>query len=222
MNCTQAERTALRPTSSPGRAGAENLEEDEFVDGLRVGSAKVLQEVMSVYRPRLHALAFRLTRNHHDADEIVQEAFLRAYRAAPRFRHEASLGTWLHAIATNIARNRYQYWRCRRRHATFSLDTTSRVEIHNAILHAITVEASTAASEAEHSDLVEQIERCMTRLSEGDRQILLLRNGQHAPYAEIARTFGIALGTVKSRIARARERLRACVIEEIGTLKQAC
>ena len=222
MNCPQTGRASFLPMKTPGRVGSENLEEDEFVEGLRAGSAKVLQEVMSVYRPRLHALALRMTGNHHEAEEIVQETFVRAFRAAPRFRHEASLGTWLHTITTNIARSRYQYWRCRKRHATFSLDTSSQVEMHTAILDALAVETTTAASEAEQNDLVERIERGMARLSERDRQILLLRNGQQAPYAEIARTFGITMGTVKSRIARARERLREFVNGEAAMLKKAC
>ena len=222
MKCPQAGRVSLLPMRTPGRVGPENLEEDEFVDGLRTGSAKVLQEVMSVYRPRLHALALRLSGNHHDAEEIVQETFVRAFRGAPRFRHEASLGTWLHTIATNIARSRYQYWRRRKRHVTFSLDTPSQEEIHTAILDAIAIATTTAASEAEQNDLVERIERGMARLSARDRQILRLRNGQQAPYAEIARTLGIKMGTVKSRILRARERLRVFVNDEIAMLQKAC
>jgi RNA polymerase sigma-70 factor, ECF subfamily len=204
------------------RVTHENLEEGELVNGLRAGSAEALKEAMSIYRPRIYALAFRLTRNHHDAEEIVQETFLNAFRGARQFRHEASLGSWLHTIATNIARNRYHYWRRRKRDATFSLDATSQGEFHAAFLDAMAVEASTAASEAERSDFVDQVERGMARLSERDRQILLLRNGQHAPYAEITRTLGIAMGTVKSRIARARGRLRAFVNDEIAILRQAC
>ena len=221
MNGPQMVRASFVPMGTPGRPGPENPAEDEFVGGLRAGSPQVLQEVMAVYRPRLHAQALRLSGNHHDAEEIVQEAFVRAFRAAPRFRREASLGTWLHTITTNLARNRYHYWRRRQRHATISLDATAPGEDRPALLEAIAVDAATAAGEAEQNDLVQRIERGMARLAPRDRQVLLLRNGQHASYAETARALGITMGTVKSRIARARERLRVFVKDDTAMLRKA-
>jgi RNA polymerase sigma-70 factor (ECF subfamily) len=192
------------------------FDDGEVVDGLRAGSAQALEQIMAVHRPRIYARALRLTRNHHEAEEIVQETFLRAYRAAPNFRGESSLSTWLHAIAGNLARNRYWYWQRRKRHETVSLDQPLLPGSEGLVRDAIVVEGQTAIEESEQNDLIEQIGRGMERLSERDRRILVLRNVQHAAYTEIARTLGLAIGTVKSRLARARERLRTLVQSELG------
>ncbi len=171
---------------------------------------------MAVYQPRIYAQALRSTRNHHEAEEIVQETFLQAYRAAANFRGESSLATWLYAIAGNLARHRYWYWRRRHRHETLSLDQPLHPDRAVLVRAALVGEGPTAIEESEQNDLIEQIARGMARLPEGDRRILVLRNVQHSAYSEIARTLGVALGTVKSRLARARERLRALVQTELG------
>jgi RNA polymerase sigma-70 factor (ECF subfamily) len=194
----------------------ETFDEAEIVAALRAGSAEALAQIMTLYRPRLHALAFRYTRNHHEAEDIVQEAFVRAYRAAPRFRGDSSLATWLHIITLNLARNRYGFWQRRRRHEAVSLDQPLHPEADRTVLEALAGGASPGAAESDHDDLAEQIAKGIERLSEQDRRILTMRTVQHAAYTEISRVLGIALGTVKSRLARARGRLRALIEAEVG------
>ncbi|MDB6169623.1 MAG: sigW 5 [Verrucomicrobia bacterium] len=203
------------PSSDWPRSRAK-FDDGEVVDGLRAGSTQALEQIIAVYRPRIYAQALRLTRNHHEAEEIVQDTFLRAYRAAPNFRGESSLSTWLHAIVGNLARNRYWYWQRRKRHETISLDQPLHPDREGLVGDAIAVEGQTAIEESEQNDLVEQIAKGMERLSEQDRRILVLRNVQHAAYTEIARALGLAIGTVKSRLTRARERLRTLVQAEMG------
>ncbi len=196
-----------------------------LVAGLRLGSSQALEELIFAYRPRVYAVAFRFTRNHHDAEDIVQEVFLRAFRTAPRFRGDCALGTWLYAIALNAARNRYRYWRRRQRDTTISLDTPLHPETQ-AVLQQAAVEGTSGAAQTERNDFIEQIQKGMARLSARDRQILHLRNVEYAGYSEIAGILGVTLGTVKSRIARARARLHAFVYARIETdaalLRCAC
>ena len=192
------------------------FDDGDLVDGLRTDSRQAWVEIMSVYRPKVHATALRFTRNHHDAEDITQETFLRAFRAAPRFRGESSLGTWLTAIAANLARNRYWYWRRRKRDETVSLDGPAQYTGAVTLGDTLASEDPGAAAQSERDDLLKQLEEGMAALPVRDRRILALRDRQHATYDEIARSLVIPMGTVKSRIARAREHLREVVRRNIA------
>lgn len=202
------------------------FDNDAIVAGLRSGSGQALEQIVATYRPRLHALALRFTRNHHDAEDIVQDAFLRAFRAAPEFRGDSSLGTWLHSIVTNLARNRYWYWQRRKKHETVSLDAPVNGANKLALGEVLAREDATTSEQVEQFDLADQIGQGMARLSERDRRILELRNIRNATYTEIASALEIELGTVKSRIFRARDRLRTIVNDRFGgdsgVMRKAC
>lgn len=185
-----------------------------LIDGIRAGSAQALVELIAAYRPRVYTVALGFTKNHHDAEDIVQEVFLRAYRAAPRFRGDSAVGTWLYAITANLSRNRYWYWRRRKRDVTISLDTPLDPETQT-VLQEAAVAGEDVAADSEQNDFLEEVRKGMARLPARDRQILQLRNVEHADYETIARRLGVALGTVKSRIARARERLRTFVYARV-------
>jgi RNA polymerase sigma-70 factor (ECF subfamily) len=187
-------------------------DDDDFIGRLRTMQPRAFEELIALYRPRIQALAFRFTGNHHDAEDITQETFLRFVRAMPRYRSDAKLSTWLHAIAINVARNRHRYWQCRKRGATLSLDAPLGPAERTSLHDVVSVNAATGYTEAVRSDFRERITASMARLSEKDRRILTLRDRDHASYAEIGRVLGIAMGTVKSRIARARARLRALLL----------
>jgi len=172
------ERTDGRlPVPSPMKTGdivplsSPDAGDFALVQGLRTGSLRAIEELIFAYRPRVYAIALRFTRNHHDAEEVVQEVFLRAFRAAPRFRGDCALGTWLYAIATNAGRNRYRYWRRRGRDTTISLDTPLHPETQAALQQAA-VDGPSGAAEAEQNDFLEQIQWGMARLSARERRIL--------------------------------------------------
>jgi RNA polymerase sigma-70 factor (ECF subfamily) len=151
--------------------------------------------------------------NHADAEEITQDTFLRAHRNLPRFRGESSLATWLHRIAVNLARNRYWYFFRRRRHATLSLDCPIGEDGDSTLAELFAVDAPNPAQEASREEFSALVADCMAKLDAPHREILALRNLQNQSYEEIAQKLGINPGTVKSRIARARERLRARLAE---------
>jgi RNA polymerase sigma-70 factor (ECF subfamily) len=173
------------------------------------GDESAIVEIMQRYREKIFSVAVGLLRNRADAEEIVQDTFLRAYRGLGRFRGDSSLATWLHRIAVNLSRNRYWFFHRRARHATLSLDcplTEESGATFSDLLAAETPTPARAAATAEFSTLVTT---CMEQLEASHREILTLRNLLNHSYAEIATQLGIEEGTVKSRIARARGRLRA-------------
>ena len=121
---------------------------------------------------------------------------------------DSAFSTWLYQIATNLARNRYWYWWRRKRDQSLSLDAPLSADNENTIADLIPAEQETPEDATVTQEFVNRVAECMEQLNEKHREILILRNVQNLAYEEIAEILGISVGTVKSRIARARESLR--------------
>lgn len=171
------------------------------------GDEAAFIEIVGRHQERLFSLAFSMLRNRGDAEEIAQDAFIHAHRSLGTFRGDSSLATWLHHIALNLTRNRYWYFHRRCRHATISLNLTVGEEGASTLLDLMECGAAGPSREAVTSEFTELIAVCMERLEDRQRTILTL--SRTLAYREIAGVLGINVGTVKSRIARARENLRA-------------
>jgi RNA polymerase sigma-70 factor (ECF subfamily) len=155
-----------------------------------------------------------LLRNRQDAEEITQDTFIRAHRVLASFRGTATFSTWIHQIGTNLARNRYWYWRRRKRDQSMSLDADLG-EDPGATLHDILSDGSQGPGhEAEHNEFVTKVAECMEQLKPEHARILTMRNIRNQSYEEIAEELGLSIGTVKSRINRAREALRQLMGDE--------
>jgi len=177
------------------------------------GDESAFLEIMTRYREKIFGITITLLRNRADAEEITQDTFIRAHRGLANFRGDSSLATWLHRIAVNLARNRYWYFFRRRRHATLSLDCPLGDDNDATFTDLVASDAADPAREATTGEFTALVDACMEKLDPRHREILTLRNLLHRPYEEIAATLGINVGTVKSRIARARENLRAQLAE---------
>lgn len=177
------------------------------------GDHAAFTEIVGRHRERIMALAFRCLRNHADAEEIVQDTFMRAHRGLTRFRGDSSLATWLHRIGFNLARNRYWYFFRRRRHLTFSLDVPLNNDTRATFGDLVPSEEPGPARRAATDEFFALVATGMQQLDASHREILVLRNELHRTYEEIARSLGINEGTVKSRIARARGKLRELMTE---------
>ena len=225
---TSASRStpSLRPTATPlirrkdthpaERAAASRLEAEHdaaLVARFNAGDESAFLEIMTRYREKIFGITFSLLRNRSDAEELTQDTFIRAHRGLARFRGDSSLATWLNRIAVNLARNRYWYFFRRRRHATLSLDCPLGDESDATFTDLVASEAPDPARSATSDEFSNLVAVCMEQLDPRHREILTLRNLLHRPYDEIAATLGINVGTVKSRIARARENLRALLAE---------
>jgi len=158
--------------------------------------------------PHLRARAYSLLKNREDAEEVTQDTFIRAQRGLETFRGDASFSTWLYQIATNLSLNRYWFWWRRKRHASMSLDQ-SLTDDEATSLHDILPSAEEDPGQVHATqELVNEVEGAMKRINASHREILTLRNVKNLSYEEIGEVLGISVGTVKSRIARARESLR--------------
>lgn len=185
-----------------------------LVDRFRQGDQSAFEQMVSRYWGRIYAMVHQLLRNPEDAEEVTQDTFIRAHRGLVNFRGESAFSTWLYQIATNLARNRYWYWWRRRRDQTVSFDQPIGGDNESTLAEVIPAELETPEDATITQEFVNRIAECMGKLGPKHREILVLRNVKNLSYEEIAEILHISVGTVKSRIARARESLRAKMGDE--------
>jgi RNA polymerase sigma-70 factor, ECF subfamily len=185
-----------------------------LVDRFKSGDEAAFNEMVSRYWDRIYGMVHQLLRNQQDAEEVTQDAFIRAHRGLVNFRGDAAFSTWLYQIATNLARNRYWYWWRRKRDKTVSFDQPVSDDNSTPLSEVFSTEMDTPGDITVTQELVDHIAVGMEKISAKHREILILRNVKNMAYEEIAEVLGISVGTVKSRIARARESLRDTIGED--------
>jgi RNA polymerase sigma-70 factor (ECF subfamily) len=196
-----------------GRAREAALE-GSLVARARGGDEKAFGEIVTLHWDRIYGVALQLLRNEEDAEEVTQDTFVRAHRSLADFRGEAALSTWLYRIAMNLARNRYWQWWRRRRLEPVSIDEPVGKD-GMSVAEVVAAEEAPPDGEALNRELLERIEAGMGRLGKKHREILVLRNVKGLSYEDIGAILGVSVGTVKSRIARARENLRKKMMKKI-------
>lgn len=182
-----------------------------LVDRFKGGDEAAFNEMVSRYWDRIYGMVHQLLRNQQDAEEVTQDAFIRAHRGLANFRGESAFSTWLYQIATNLARNRYWYWWRRKRDKTVSFDQPVSEDNPTPLSEVFSTEMDTPGDITVTQELVDHIAIGMEKISAKHREVLILRNVKNMAYEEIAEVLSISVGTVKSRIARARESLRDAI-----------
>ena len=154
----------------------------------------------------VYQLSLNLLGDHNEALDLSQEVFLRVFRTIHTFRGQSALRTWIYRIVVNQARNRQRWWRRRHRSQQVSLD--EHIRDHGDLPE--TGRRRVARSRCwARSSWRERIRVALDRLPFDQKTALVLREIDGLSYEEIGFSLGIAVGTVKSRLARAREALRA-------------
>lgn len=198
----------LETVASAAEIDLRSPSEDQFLEKLRRGDALAYERLVGEHSGDVYALLYRLTTDAEEARDLTQETFLRAFQSIDRFRGDSSLKTWIYRIAINQARNRWRWWRRRKRDVTVSLDATDE--------HRDTPLAATLASDnspnPEQETLAHereaQLREALQGLRRSYREAVILRDVEGFSYEEIARTLQISIGTVKSRISRGRLEMR--------------
>ena len=169
------------------------------------GDDSACARLVAEHQRMVYQLSFHLLADHNDALDLSQDVFLQVFRMLPRFRAQSSLKTWIYRIVVNQARNRQRWWRRRFRSSQVSLD--QHVEQHGEL------PATATANEPDRvlgrRELAARLTTALLALPFDQRSALVLREMDGLSYEEIAFSQGVAVGTVKSRLARARELLRA-------------
>lgn len=207
------------PVEKEVSASAQSARRDrELVSRFLGGDEKAFNEIVFHYREKLTHLALGFLHDRHEAEEIVQDVFIRAHRKLAQFRGDSSLATWLHCITVNLSRNRYWYFFRRRKDQSCSLDQKLGNESEATFSDLMASDAMGPDQQIAIVEFEHLVEKCFRRISREHREILGLKIEQHMSYDEISEAFGITVGTVKSRIARAREKLLAHMAAECPEL----
>ncbi|HEX3746737.1 MAG TPA: sigma-70 family RNA polymerase sigma factor [Bryobacteraceae bacterium] len=193
----------------------EGADSDDLrlIEGLRSGAAQAYEELLARFQQPVYALALRLLDDPSESADVVQEVFLKVFRSIGAFRGQSSLKTWIYRITVNEAHNSRR-WFFRHRRKEVELDSEPQ-EARNwkELIPDGRLSPFDAAFEREQHVM---IETALAKLSPIFREAVVLRDITDMSYEEIAEVLGVSLGTVKSRILRGREALRA---ELAGTLQ---
>lgn len=172
----------------------------ELARRAQAGSASAFEALARRYQDRVYNMCYRMLHNHADALDVTQSAFLRALQALPRFEARSSFYTWLFRIAVNLTISH------RRRPRLAQFDDTMRTEPR-------TMDTAPALA-LERQELSARLQRALAGLEEDFRVAVLLRDVEGLDYETIGQIVGAPVGTVKSRIHRGRESLRAVLTRE--------
>ena len=199
----------------------QRTREDALLTAFRNGDSAAFDALIGMYSAKLYKVAYALLGSRQDAEEVVQDTFLRAYRALPAFRGDSSLETWLHRITVNLARNKFQWNHRRGGGLNVSLtasddDGESGTEPEQDVPD-LRMEPDLVL---EQDEIGANIMKALDSLPDNLRETMLLRHMDDMPYEQIARKLDCKVGTVKSRLSRGREMLRV-QLAAIGILPSA-
>ncbi len=195
------------PASNPDR-DADAL----LVERVQRGDKKAFELLVIKYERRIHRLLSRMIRDQAELEDVAQEAFIKAYRALPQFRGDSAFYTWLYRIAVNTAKNALMA--SGRTQAT-SLDQGDGDETFAEPEHLRDI--NTPESLLATRQVAETVNRAMAALPDELRTAITLREIEGMSYEDIAEAMGCPIGTVRSRIFRAREAIAAELRPLLGT-----
>jgi RNA polymerase sigma-70 factor (ECF subfamily) len=198
-----AEELSVKPVPAVSWTDIDGRE-TALIDRCVGGDEFACAELVEAHQRMVYQLALHLLGDPEEALDLSQEVFLRVFRTLDRFRGQSSLRTWIYRIVVNQAWNRQRWWRRRRRGEQVSLDDHIRA---NGELQA-RAEGASPDRILGQKELAARLWRALEALPFDQKTAIVLREIDGLSYEEIAFSLGIAVGTVKSRLARARDALR--------------
>ena len=182
--------------------------EQALIDRVLAGDVSAFEDLVIAYEKKIYNLALRMTRNPSDAEDITQEAFLKAYRSLKSFRKDSGFYVWIYRIASNLC---IDFLRKEKQGSTLPLNLPEEdgewtVELPDF--------SALPEEELERRELRESIRRGLDALPEKQRQILVMRELSGLSYARIGEILDLEEWTVKSRISRARAALAKLLRQE--------
>ncbi len=184
------------------------MDDANWVKKAQKGDSTAFEQLVLAHQNQIYRLCFRMLGNAEDAADMTQETFLKAWRNLDRFQGDAAFSTWLYRLASNCC---LDFLRSQKRRPTVSMTTEDDDGEEQTI--EVADDSATPEEELLLKEERSEIARAMASLDEEQRQILSLRVINDLSYTEIAEILDIKEGTVKSRLARARENLRKKLLQ---------
>ena len=196
------------PARAADHASMADPSEGDLLDKARGGNLFAFEEIVRRYQRRVYATAYRIVRRHEVADDVAQEAFIRAYRSLDRFDPGRPFGPWICRIAANLAVN----------HVRSPQAREDALPDGHAEMPSPAAGPLQGVLDAEARAMLDQ---ALERLPAAQRAVFCLRVFEELSYREIAESLGISLGTVMSRLSRAREKLREALTPYLSVAGRA-
>ena len=200
------EETRIARTDTAESSMAVRARDNRLVSRTLAGDDEAFEDLVRLYYDRLRALVFHHLHREDELDDALQDIFLKAYKALPRFRKRSNFYTWLFRIASNYCIDRLR----KRRLELVSLDGS---EGRDAIEARLPSSPDSPEESYSRTQRIELVRKALGRLDPIYQNILVLRELEGLSYEEIVQSLGIGIGTVKSRLARARGELKKVLIE---------
>jgi RNA polymerase sigma-70 factor (ECF subfamily) len=197
------------------RAHGLNAEEALFVARLQANDDAAYDELVRTFSGSIFHVAYRMLGDSAEASDAVQEIFLKVFRNIGGFKGEAALKTWIFKIAFSEILNRLRWWKRRHRFATMSLDDQPN-GAGTALSHTVASPGPTPEEILQSKEQETSIQQALGKLSSDHRSIIVLRDIEGFSYNEIADVLGVSIGTVKSRLARARGDLKKSLMRYLS------
>jgi len=182
-----------------------------LVHKAKAGDLAAFEELVRTYQNKVYGLCRQLTGHSEDSQDLAQEVFIRAFRAIGSFRGEADFGTWLHRVTVNIWLN--QRRKLSQKQTIVSLDETYPDDEGGSPRHVVADDGVDPQLALESKELQILVRAALKDLSEEHRAVLVLREMEGYSYEEVSQMLDCTLGTVKSRLNRARSALKRRIME---------
>lgn len=184
---------------------AVSVDEAQLINRCKQGNLSAYDELMQHYEKKVYALCFRMAGNHDDAEDLAQESFLKVFRALPSFKGDAQFSTWLYRIVTNTCLDERR--KRGRKPVLVSIDKPVATGDGEMTIP-LPDKAPDPLCETLAGELQTEIQELLAQLPQEQRVVIVMRDLEGYSYEEIAAVLGVNMGTVKSRLNRARARLR--------------
>ncbi len=199
------------------REGATSDEDVGLVLSCKKGDLDAFESLVLKYEKKMLNISYRIAGSHEDAFEIVQDAFVSAYRNINNFRGQSRFLTWLTAITINLSKNRLKQLKARHANEPVSLDDPIQTDDGQVAADPPSNEP-TVLDRMERQDVQRKVQDCIEALEPDFREVIILRDMQDFSYDEISNMLKVRAGTIKSRLFRAREAVKDCLKRAMGTL----
>jgi RNA polymerase sigma-70 factor (ECF subfamily) len=181
------------------------------------GETEAFEGIVRRHEKRMINIAFRMTGDFEEACEVVQDAFVSAYRNMRSFKGASRFSTWLYSIVANLSRNRIKRMKRKKGREPVSVDDPV-MTAEGSVRAEPASDVPTALEEMERKEVQRKVQGCIDALDVEFREVIVLRDIQGFQYEEIAGVLGLAAGTVKSRLFRARDAVRRCLKKVLEAL----
>jgi RNA polymerase sigma-70 factor (ECF subfamily) len=203
---------------SSKRSSASGSDDDAaLVSSAQTGDLYAFEQLVTKHQKKMLNIAYRLIGDYGDACEVVQDAFVSAYRNIKTFRGDAKFTTWLTTITLNLSKNRLKQVRSRQSHEAYSLNDPIQTDDGTMTIDPPSKEPS-VLDRMETREIRTRVQDCIKALDADFREVIILRDMQEFSYEEIGSMLKVREGTVKSRLFRARDMVRDCLKKAMVSL----